>query len=100
MRKFVLSGVAALGFLAVGMTVMGQPAAFRQADAEGSGADVRVTRHNLVAMVDTNHTKRPLLVADARTASLARSLLVADAEGSGADIHAIRTAMVEPPNPC
>ena len=99
MRKIILSGGAAIGLLAVGMTVIGQPAAFRLA-ADGSGADVRVTRHNLVAMADTDHTSRPLLVADARTASLARSLLVADAEGSGADIHAIRTAMVEPPNPC
>ncbi len=77
MRKIVLSGVAALGFLAIGMTVIGQPAPFRQADADGSGADVRVTRHTMVAMIDTNHGAKPLLVADARTAGLARSLLVA-----------------------
>lgn len=63
MRKFVLSGVAALGFLAIGLTVLGHPAIVRQADADGSGADVRATRHNLVAMIDTNRTGRPLLVA-------------------------------------
>jgi len=45
------------------MTVIGQPATFRQAEAGGSGADVRVTRHNLVAIIDTNHVRRPLLAA-------------------------------------
>jgi hypothetical protein len=63
MRKMVLSGVAAFGFLAMGLTVFGQAGAARLADAEGSGADVRVTRHNLVAMVEANRTDRPLLVA-------------------------------------
>ncbi len=62
MRKFVVSAVAALGFLAIGMTVFAQPVAVRTA-AEGSGADVRMTRHTMVAMIDTNHNTRPLLVA-------------------------------------
>jgi hypothetical protein len=30
---------------------------------KGSGTDVRVARHNLVAMVEANRTDRPLLVA-------------------------------------
>ncbi len=63
MRKIVLSGVAALGFLAIGLTVFGHTGSARLADADGSGADVRVTRHNLVAMVEANRTDRPLLVA-------------------------------------
>jgi hypothetical protein len=63
MRKMVLSGVAAFGFLAMGLTVFGHGGGARLADADGSGADVRVTRHNLVAMVDTSRTTRPLLVA-------------------------------------
>ncbi len=62
MRKMVLSGVAVLGFLAIGLTVFGHGGGFRQADAEGSGADVRVTRHDLVAMADARQS-RPLLVA-------------------------------------
>jgi hypothetical protein len=62
MRKIVLSGVAAFGFLAIGLTVFGHAGGARLADAEGSGADVRVTRHNLVAMVDARQS-RPLLVA-------------------------------------
>ncbi len=62
MRKIVLSGVAVLGFLAIGLTVFGHAGGARLADAEGSGADVRVTRHNLVAMVDARQS-RPLLVA-------------------------------------
>jgi hypothetical protein len=69
MRKIVLTSVAALGFLAIGLTLMGtaasfRPAAsFRQADADGSGADVRMNRHNLVAMTDGAGHGRPLLVA-------------------------------------
>jgi hypothetical protein len=64
MRKIVLSGVAALGFLAIGMTVVvPHVSSIRQADADGSGADVRMTRHSLVAMIDTNQGRRPLLVA-------------------------------------
>jgi hypothetical protein len=63
MRKIILSSIAAFGFLANGLTVFGHTSAFRQADAEGSGADVRVTRHNLVAMVANSHTGRPMLVA-------------------------------------
>jgi len=51
MRKIVLFGMAALGFLAVGMTVLGQPA---------GGANGQA---NLSAMVDGNRTGRPLLVA-------------------------------------
>ena len=62
MRKLVLSGVTALGFLAVGLAVFGHAGSFRQADAQGSGADVGVIRQNLVAMIDTSHG-RPLLVA-------------------------------------
>ncbi len=76
MRKFVLSGVAVLGLLAIGLTVLGHPSSFRQADADGSGADVRVTRHNLVAMVAADPDAKPMLVADARSASLTRSVLV------------------------
>lgn len=63
MRKMVVSGVAALGFLAIGLTVFGHAGNGRVADAEGSGADVRVTRHNLVAMIDISRSTRPLLVA-------------------------------------
>ncbi len=63
MRKIVLSGVAALGFLAIGLTVFGHAGSTRLADADGSGADVSVTRRNLVAMIDTNRNTRPLLVA-------------------------------------
>jgi hypothetical protein len=62
MRKIVLSGVAAVGLLAIGLTVFGHAVGFSQADAEGSGADVRVTRHNPVAMADARQS-RPLLVA-------------------------------------
>ena len=113
MRKIILSGVAAIGFLAVGMTVMGHPASYRQADAEGSGADIRMARHTMVAMQDVDRPRielvadaegsgadvrmtrytmvamqdanrpRALLVADAQTASLARALLVADTQDSG-----------------
>ncbi len=63
MRKMVLSGVAAFGFLAIGLTVFGHAGSARLADAEGSGADVRVTRNSLVAMINTSRTTRPLLVA-------------------------------------
>ncbi len=63
MRKIVRTGVAALGFFAIGLTVFGHPGNFRLADADGSGADVRVTRHNLVAMVDHSRAGRPMLVA-------------------------------------
>ena len=63
MRKFVLSAVAALGFLAIGLTVLGHPAMIRQADADGSGADVRMTRHHLVALTDPARS-RPLFVDD------------------------------------
>jgi hypothetical protein len=62
MRKMVLSGVAALGFLAIGLSVFAQPAGFCLASGEGSGSGVRVERPNLVAMVDTRQA-RPLLVA-------------------------------------
>ncbi len=63
MRKIVLSGVAAFGFLAIGLTVFGHAGSTRLADAEGSGVDVRMTRQTLVAMVEANRTDRPLLVA-------------------------------------
>jgi hypothetical protein len=76
MRKMFIAGVAAIGLLAVGFTVMGHPASYNQADAVGSGADVRATGHNLIAMIDTDHSTRPVLVAYVRSASLARSLLV------------------------
>jgi len=63
MRKIILTGVAAIGFLAIGLTVLGHPAMIRQADADGSGADVRMTRHDLVALTDPARS-RPLFVAD------------------------------------
>jgi len=76
MRKIVVAGAAALGFLAVAMTVMGHPASFNQAGAEGSGADVRMTRHSLFALTDVDNSRRPLLVAadggdDSRSSSQA-----------------------------
>ncbi len=46
MRKFILSGVAALGFLTIGLTVVGQ-----------------VEHHKAVAMIENDRTTRPLLVA-------------------------------------
>ncbi len=61
MRKTVLSSVVALAFLAIGMT-FGHAGNVRLADTEGSGFDVRISRQNLVVMVDTGHTARPLLV--------------------------------------
>jgi hypothetical protein len=63
MRKIVVASVAALGFLAVGFTVMGHPASYNQADAEGSGADIRTPRNALLAMIGTDRATRPLLVA-------------------------------------
>jgi hypothetical protein len=76
MRKIVIAGVAALGLLAVGFTVMGHPASYNQADAEGSGADVRITGRGVMAMIDTDQGGRPALAAYVQSASLARSLLV------------------------
>jgi hypothetical protein len=49
MRKSILAGAAALGFLAIALAVTA-PALTRQADSEGSGADVRANRHMVVAM--------------------------------------------------
>jgi hypothetical protein len=46
MRKFILSGIAALGFLTIGLTVFGQ-----------------VEHHTPVAMIENDRTTRPLLVA-------------------------------------
>jgi hypothetical protein len=63
MRKIVLSGVAAFGFLAVGLTVLGHPGAVATAASDGSGADVRANHTNIVAMVEASRTDRPLLVA-------------------------------------
>jgi hypothetical protein len=63
MRKIVLSGVAALGFLAIGMAAMPHGSPIRQAQADGIGADVRITRHSALAMIDTNGSRRPMLVA-------------------------------------
>ncbi len=62
MRKMVLSGATALGFLAIGLTVFSHAGAARLADTEGSGVDVRVSGRNL-AMINTDRTTRPLLVA-------------------------------------
>jgi hypothetical protein len=77
MRKIVIAGVAALGLLAVGFTAMGQPASANQAAAQGSGADIGVARHSLMAMIGTDRSTRPLLVADAQFSGLAaRSVLV------------------------
>jgi hypothetical protein len=76
MRKIIIAGVAALGLLAVGFTVMGHPASYRQAEADGSGADVRMTRPALTAMIGTDRSSRPLLVAYIQSAGLAHSLLV------------------------
>jgi hypothetical protein len=75
MRKIVIAGVAALGLLAVGFTVMGHPASYNQADAEGSGVDVRATGHSLMAMIDTDHRTRPVLVSYVQTSKLARLLV-------------------------
>jgi hypothetical protein len=75
MRKIVIAGVAALGLLAVGLTVMGHTASYNQAQTE-RGTDVRVTRRSPLAMIDTDQTSRPVLAANVRSAGLARSLLV------------------------
>ena len=64
MRKTIISGVVALGLLAVATTVLGHPASFNQADAAGTGADLRVTRYNLIAVAEAGRAGRPLLVAD------------------------------------
>ncbi len=74
MHKIVLAGVATLGFLAIGMAVVPHASAIRQAQADGNGADVRITRHSALAMIDTNGSRRPMLVAinlapQARTAT-------------------------------
>jgi type II secretory pathway component PulM len=77
MRKIVIAGVAALGLLAVGFTAMGQPASTNQAAAQASGADIGVARHSLQAMIGTDRSTRPLLVADVQFSGLAaRSVLV------------------------
>ncbi len=78
MRKIVLTGVAALGLFMVGLTASVHTTSLRQADAEGGAATSPVSRHSVMAMAATNHNRaQSLLVADTRTASLARSLLVA-----------------------
>jgi hypothetical protein len=91
MRKIFLSGVAALGLLAIGMAAAG-PAAVRLADADGSGADARMTRHTLVAMTDLNYAGRShsQLVAavkgglgDARPTMLALNLFQTADTGTG-----------------
>ncbi len=76
MRKIVLTGFAALGLLMVGLTASVHTTSIRQAEA-GAGS-VQVSRQSVLAMAETNHNRaQSLLVADSRTASLARSLLVA-----------------------
>ncbi len=67
MRKLVLATAASFGLLAVSMAVHGHAARLRQADAEGSGADVVVTRHTTVAqdmvgMIDFDRTPPTELV--------------------------------------
>ncbi len=76
MRKFVIAGVAALGFLTIGLTATGHAATFRPScDAEGAAGAMH--RPDMVAMVKTDIENRAqLLLADAGYAALARSLLV------------------------
>jgi hypothetical protein len=76
MRKTAIAGVAALGLLTVGFTVMGHPASYDQAKAEGGHAGVRVTRHSRLAMLAANQPRRKGLAADPQSASPARSLPV------------------------
>jgi hypothetical protein len=75
MRKTVLSGVAALGLMAIGLSLTG-PASGRMTppDVQGPGTEVQAHRH---------------IVANAGYAGK-ESQLMADAEGSGADVQANR----------
>ena len=81
MRKTAIAGVAALGLLAAGFTVMGHPASTNQARAEEGQAGTRVTHHSRMAMISTDRAGRKAMAADAQSASvqsasMARRLLV------------------------
>ena len=61
MRKSILAGLVALGLVVTGMTAMAS-AMTRQADAECSGVDVRVTHHVVLAAADNDRSRAPTCV--------------------------------------
>jgi hypothetical protein len=73
MRKIIIASVTALGLIAVGMTLAPVSVRTIQAEAEGSGADVRA--NSRIAMID--HASAPVVLADTKLAFHATSLMVA-----------------------
>jgi hypothetical protein len=89
MRKIIIA--TTLGLIAVGMTLAPVSVRTIQAEAEGSGTDVRA--NSRIAMID--HASTPVALADARLALHATNLMVAEAaEGSATDVHPVRVAMM------
>jgi hypothetical protein len=77
MRKFVITGVAALGFVTIGLTAMGHATTFQQTnDADGAAASGRMNRPDVVAMVKTDIANRAQLLIANGYAGLPHSLVV------------------------
>jgi hypothetical protein len=62
MRKIALTAISIVGAFVIGVAVMHLSAATGSAEQHGGGTDGRGSRQNLLALVDTGHGGRPLLV--------------------------------------